>query len=100
MLHLRGRDTVWISKVKGHADECVVLDGRVREVDRLVIALLMRLLTMVVEGLVMLSSKLVVICLGFVVAGTLLSLTFIGFSLPILVQLSIMMVVRVQLLIL
>ena len=35
MLHLRGRDTVRISKVKGHADEGMVLDGRVREVDRL-----------------------------------------------------------------
>ena len=35
MLHLRGLDTVRISKVKGHADEGMVLDGRVREVDRL-----------------------------------------------------------------
>ena len=34
MLHLRGRVTVRISKVKGHADEGMVLDGRVREVDR------------------------------------------------------------------
>ena len=35
MLHLRGLDTVKISKVKGHADESMILDGRVREVDRL-----------------------------------------------------------------
>ena len=35
ILHLRGLDTVRISKVKGHADEGMVLDGRVREVDRL-----------------------------------------------------------------
>ena len=35
MLHLRGLDTVRITKVKGHADEGMVLDGRVREVDRL-----------------------------------------------------------------
>ena len=35
MLHLRGRDTFRISKVKGHADEDMVLHGRVREVDRL-----------------------------------------------------------------
>ena len=34
MLHLRGPDTVRISKVKGHADEGMVLDGRVREDDR------------------------------------------------------------------
>ena len=35
MLHLRGLDTVQITKVKGHADEGMVLSGRVREVDRL-----------------------------------------------------------------
>ena len=35
MLDLRGRDTVRIAKVKGHADEGMVLDGRVRELDRL-----------------------------------------------------------------
>ena len=35
MLHLRALDTVRITKVKGHADEGMVLDGRVREVDRL-----------------------------------------------------------------
>ena len=32
MLHHRGLDTVCISNVKGHADEGMVLDGRVREV--------------------------------------------------------------------
>ena len=35
MLALRGRDTVRITKVKGHADEGMVLDGRVQEVDRI-----------------------------------------------------------------
>ena len=35
MLRLRGPDTVRISKVKGHADEAMVLNGQVREVDRL-----------------------------------------------------------------
>ena len=35
MLHLRGLDTVRISKVKGHADEVMVLHGRVREDDRI-----------------------------------------------------------------
>ena len=35
MLRLRGLDTVRITKVKGHADEGLVLDGRVREIDRL-----------------------------------------------------------------
>ena len=35
MLHRRGLDTVRISKVKGHADEDMVLHGQVREVDRL-----------------------------------------------------------------
>ena len=35
MLRLRGPDTVRISKVKGHADAAMVLDGQVREVDRI-----------------------------------------------------------------
>ena len=35
LLRLRGPDTVRISKVKGHADEAMVLHGQVREVDRL-----------------------------------------------------------------
>ena len=35
MLHLRGLDTVGTTKVKGHADVCMALDGRVRELDRL-----------------------------------------------------------------
>ena len=75
MLHLRGLDTVRITKVTGHADEGMVLDGGVPELDRLgneaadfgrrrvSNALLTR----------------IAICLGFVVAGTLLFLTFIGF---------------------
>ena len=43
--------------------------------------LLMRLLTLVVGELVMQSLMLVVTCLGSVVAGSLLFLTFIGSSL-------------------
>ena len=35
MLRLRDLDTVRITKVKGHADQGMVLDGRVREIDRL-----------------------------------------------------------------
>ena len=35
MLHLRGLNTARITKVKGHADRSMVLDGRVRELDRL-----------------------------------------------------------------
>ena len=35
MLDLRGRDTVRVTKVQGHADEGMVSDGRVRELDRL-----------------------------------------------------------------
>ena len=34
MLHLRGLDTVRISKVKGHADDGTVLRGQVRQEDR------------------------------------------------------------------
>ena len=35
ILDLRGRDTVRVSKVKGDADEGMVRDGGVRELDRL-----------------------------------------------------------------
>ena len=35
MLDLRGRNTVRVTKVRGHADEGIVFDGRVRELDRL-----------------------------------------------------------------
>ena len=35
VLRLRGLDTVRVTKVKGHADEGMVHDGRVRELDRL-----------------------------------------------------------------
>ena len=35
MLRLRGPDTVRISKVKGHADDAMVLHGLVRESDRI-----------------------------------------------------------------
>ena len=35
MLRLRGPDTVRVSKVKSHADEAMVHNGQVREVDRL-----------------------------------------------------------------
>ena len=58
----------------------------------------MRLLTLVVGGLVMLSLMRVVICLGFVDDGTLLLLTFIGSSLPFLGPLLIMMGIMVLLL--
>ena len=34
MLHLRGLDTVRITEDKGHVGEVLVLDGRVRELDR------------------------------------------------------------------
>ena len=85
MLHLRGLDTVRVTKVKGHADEGMVLDGRVR-LTGWVTMQLTRLLTLVGGESVMLSLMRVVICLGFVVAGTLLFLTFIltfiDFSLP------------------
>ena len=35
MIHLRGPDTVRVSKVKGHVDEAMVRNGQVREADRL-----------------------------------------------------------------
>ena len=51
MLRLRGLDTVRITKVKGHADEGVVRDGGVRELDRLAAMRLMTRLTWVAAGL-------------------------------------------------
>ena len=75
MLVFRCLDTLCITKVKGHADEVMVLDGRVT-------ALLMKLLTLVVGGLVMLSLMCVVTCLGYVVGGILSFLIFIVSSLP------------------
>ena len=65
-----------------------------------VMMLLMRLPTLAVGELVMLSSMLVVICLGSVGVGTLFFLIFIDFSLPSLELWSIMMVWMVLLLIL
>ena len=35
MLQLRGLGAVKVSKVKGHADDGMVLDGRIRDLDRL-----------------------------------------------------------------
>ena len=96
MLHLRGRDTVWISKVKGHADEDMVLNGRVREVDRLVNNAADeaadfgrgRVGNAVIDARRNLSG----VCLSFLI--------FIGSSLPFLGLLLTMMVVMVLLLVL
>ena len=74
MLHLWVLDTVRVTKVKGHADEGMVLDGLVREVDR--------------------------IGNDAAAVGILSFLTFIVFSLLFLVPWSIMMVGMVLLLIL
>ena len=79
---------VRITKVKGHADQEMVLDGRFESLTGWVTTLLMRLLTLVVGGFV--------ICLGSVGVGTLLFLTFIDFSLPFLELWSIMMIGMVQ----
>ena len=100
MLHLRGLGTARINEVKGHAEEGMVLHGRVREVDRLgndaadEAADFGRL-----ESWQSWLLMLVVICLGSVVAGTLLFLISIGFSLPLLGLLLIMMIGMVLLLI-
>ena len=92
MLRLRGPDTVRISKVKGHADEARFFMVRYERLTGWVIMLLMMLLTLVDVELVMLSLMLVVICLGSVVAGSLLFLIFIDFSLPFL-ELWLLMIV-------
>ena len=92
MLRLRGPDTLRISKVKGHAEEAMVLNGQVREVDRLGNNAAdeaadfgrRRVGNAVINARRNLS--------GFVIAGILFSSTFIVFSLLFLELWSIMMV--------
>ena len=71
-----------VTKVKGHADEGMVLDGRVLELDRWETTLPMRLLILAVGGLVMLLLMFFVTFLGSVVDGILLSCIITGSSLP------------------
>ena len=100
MLRHRGLDTVRISKVKGHADREMVLNGRVRELDRLGNDAAdeaadfgrRRVGNAVIDARRNLS--------GSVVVGILLCLNFIGSSLPFLGLWLTMMVVVVLLLIL
>ena len=98
MLHLRCLDTARITKVKGHAVEGMVLDGRVKEVDRLgndaadeaADFVRRRVVNAVIDARRNLSG----------VCGRwyhLLFLISIDFSLPFLVQLSIMMIEMVLL---
>ena len=99
MLQQRGLDTVCISKVKGHADDGMVLHGQVRREDKLGSDAADEA-TDFGRGSVLLSLTLVVTYLEFVVVGTLSFLTFIVSSLPFLVLWLIMMVLVVLLLIL
>ena len=100
MLHRRGLDTVRISKVKGHADDGMVLHGQVRRDDRLGNDAAdeaadfgrRRVSPAVIDARRNLS--------GVVVTGTLLFLTFIVSSLQLLVLWLIMVVSVVLLLIL
>ena len=87
MLHHRGLDTVRISKVKGHADEGMVLDGRVQERDRAGV------------GQEVIDARRNFF-LVFAVGGILLFLNCIGSSSPYLGPWLIMMGARAQLLIL
>ena len=68
-VHLRCLDTVRITKVLGHADEGMVHDGRVRELDTLGNNAADEAADLVVGGLVMLLLMRVVICLGSVGVG-------------------------------
>ena len=91
MLHLRGLDTVRITKFRVMLIKVWFLTVGFRNLTGWVTTLLMRLLTLVVGGLVMLSLMHVVICLGLVDVGILSFLIFIGFSLLFLELWSIMM---------
>ena len=81
MLDLRGCDKVRFTKVfKGHADGGMVLDGRVRELDRLGNNPADEAADFGRRESVLLLSMLVVISLGYVVDGILSFLIFIGSS--------------------
>ena len=88
MLHLRGLDTVRISRVKGHAEEALVRAGRAGRV----IMELMRLPTLVVGGCLGGLLMLAVIILVYLRVGARLSSSCIGFLLPLPGLLSIMVV--------
>ena len=91
MLHLRGLDTVRISKSRVMLMRLWLFMVRFVRMTGLVTMLLMRLLNLDVGELVLLSLMLVVTCLGSMVAGILLCLIFIDFLLPFLGLWSIMM---------
>ena len=99
MIDLRGRNTVRVTKVMGHADEGMVSDGRVRELDRLGNNATDGAADLVVEGWVLLLLMPIVIYLVFVVAGILFFLICIGSLLLSLRLLLIMMSLVVLLLI-
>ena len=99
LIDLRGSNTVRVTKVKGHADEGWLLPVVFVSLIGLVIMLQMRQLTLVVGGLPLLLLMPVVICLGFVVAGILLFLIYIGSLLLFLALCLIMTVLLVLLLI-
>ena len=86
MLRSRGLDTVCISKVKGHADDGMVLHGQVRREDKLGKDAADEAADFwTSEGQSLPSLMLAVICLEVVVAGTLSFLIFTVFSLLFLV---------------
>ena len=91
MIDLRGSDTVRVTKVKGHADEGMVSDGRVRELDRLGNNAADEAADFghrrVGPGVI----DAVIICLVFVVAAVLFFLIYIGSLLLFLERLVIMM---------
>ena len=79
MLQLRGLGTVKVSKVKGHADDGMVLDGCVRDLDRLGNNAADEAADFGRRRVPVMSLMLVVIWLEFVIVGILLSVIFIVF---------------------
>ena len=71
MIRTRGRETVRVTKVKGHAEDVDVQQGRVRLVDQQGMLRLMRLLIWVVAINLRLSLMLDVGCFRLVVIGIL-----------------------------
>ena len=77
MIRTRGRETVRVTKVKGHAEDIDVQQGRVRRIEQAMLRLILLLIWVVVISL-RLSLMLDVSCFRLVVIGILSWLIYIA----------------------
>ena len=102
MIDLRGRNTVRVTKVKGHADEGMVFDGRVRELDRLGndaadeaadfgrrrVGPLLLMPVVIYLVFVVVCILFFLICIGFLLLSLELLLIMMGLEAPLLIRWS------------